>query len=486
MVKKNFINISLSIILIGLLLRIYNLNTEGYWWDEMLGFWTANPNISYLETYNRHITTDHTSIAYHLLIKLYYSIFGYIPEVGRYFTMILGVICIPLMGVLIKSLDIRNTSAIYCGMFLTSFNVFLIEYSQENRVYILIFLTSLINLIYFFRIVLKEKKIRHNFIFYFTSSVIGLILTPFFTVIIGAQIFYTGLQIFIYRSNYFAILSVSILSVIVYASLFFGNLTSIISSSSMADKGVGYSEFVPNLRYLYDLFFPKFFGSKIMGLIFLITFAFAIFSNLKNILKKNSLYLYLLVLSIFSYLTPILVTYFFYSNFSARYIIFILIPIIIMVSLFACRKKIPFKKNYFLILIISSTIINSIFEISNKDLLKPGFNDIIETINNSQVKNFYIYSNYKTLVDRKAKVENKLDRNTIEIVSNYMSANKNVLKYKLNLVDDILIGNSKKIWIICYQPSGFYRCKMEKLERLKFKIIDKKISKSVTANLIEY
>tara|TARA_B100000575_G_C22899467_1_gene522969 strand:- start:57 stop:728 length:672 start_codon:yes stop_codon:yes gene_type:complete len=223
-----------------------------------------------------------------------------------------------------------------------------------------------------------------------------------------------------------------------------------------------------------------------MGLIFLITFAFAIFSNLKNILKKNSLYLYLLVLSIFSYLTPILVTYFFYSNFSARYIIFILIPIIIMVSLFACRKKIPFKKNYFLILIISSTIINSIFEISNKDLLKPGFNDIIETINNSQVKNFYIYSNYKTLVDRKAKVENKLDRNTIEIVSNYMSAKKNVLKYKLNLVDDILIGNSKKIWIICYQPSGFYRCKMEKLERLKFKIIDKKISKSVTANLIEY
>ena len=33
--------------------------------------------------------------------------------------------------------------------------------------------------------------------------------------------------------------------------------------------------------------------------------------------KKNSVYLYLLVLIIFSYLTPILVTYFFYSNFSA-------------------------------------------------------------------------------------------------------------------------------------------------------------------------
>ncbi len=486
MVKKNFLNISLSIILIGLLLRIYNLNTEGYWWDEMLGFWTANPNISYSETYNRHIRNDHTSIAYHLLIKLYYSIFGYIPEIGRYFTMLLGVICIPLMGVLIKSINIKNTSVIYCTMFLTGFNVFLIEYSQENRVYILIFLISLINLIYFFRITLKEKRIRYNFIFYFTSSITGLILTPFFTVIIGAQIFYAALQILIYRSNYFAILSLSILSVIVYISLFFGNLTSIISSSSMADKGVGYSEFVPNIRYLYDLFFPKFFGSKIMGLIFLITFVFAIFSNLKNIFQKNSVYLYFLILIIFSYLTPILITYFFYSNFSARYIIFILIPIITMISIFVGRKKISFKKNYFLILIISSTIINSIFEISNKNLLKPGFNDIIETINNSQVKNFYIYSNYKTLVDRKAKVENKLDKNTIEIVSNYMSANKNVLKYKLDLVDDNSIGNQKKIWIICYQPSGFYRCKMEKLERLKFKILDKKVSRSITANLIEY
>ena len=117
------------------------------------------------------------------------------------------------MGVLIKSINIKNTSVIYCTMFLTGFNVFLIEYSQENRVYILIFLISLINLIYFFRITLKEKRIRYNFIFYFTSSITGLILTPFFTVIIGAQIFYAALQILIYRSNYFAILSLSIISV---------------------------------------------------------------------------------------------------------------------------------------------------------------------------------------------------------------------------------------------------------------------------------
>ena len=57
---------------------------------------------------------------------------------------------------------------------------------------------------------------------------------------------------------------------------------------------------------------------------------------------------------------------------------------------------------------------------------------------------------------------------------------------KSELIDDKLIDNQNKIWIICYQPSGFYRCKMEKLDRLKFKIVDIKISKSITANLIEY
>ena len=59
---KHFVNIDLN----WVLLRAHNLNFEGYWWDEMLGFWTANLNISFLETYNRHISADYT-IGYHLL-----------------------------------------------------------------------------------------------------------------------------------------------------------------------------------------------------------------------------------------------------------------------------------------------------------------------------------------------------------------------------------------------------------------------------------
>jgi len=484
MVKKFFFNTAIAIIIIGFLFRIYNLNFEGYWWDEMLGFWTANPNISYSETYSRHIMNDYTSIAYHLLLKFYYLIFGYSPEAGRYFTMLLGVTCIPLMGVLMSHLFNNNLSTL-SAMFLTSFNVFLIEYSQENRVYILIFLISIINLIYFFRIIFSKGNLNYNYIFYLFFSVIGLILTPFFIIIIGAKIFYTILQTFIFKEKN-KIFILSILSIVIYGSLFFNNLNSIVSSSSMIDKDIGYSAFEPNIRFLKDLFFPKFFGSKIMGLIFLITFIYAVFSNIKNIFQKNSIYSFLLIVIIFSYITPIIITYFLHSNFSARYIIFILVPIIIIISSFIGDNKTSIKKNYFLILIISSTIVNSIFEISNKDLLKPGFNNIIEIINKSNIKNFYIYSNYKTIPDKKIKIEEKLDKNTIEIVTNYIKFNKKVSEYNLTIVKDILSISEKKTWVICYQPSRFYRCKMEKLDKFNFKVLDKKITKSITANLIEY
>jgi len=485
MVKKNFLIISLGLILVGFILRIYNLNYESYWWDEMLGFWTANPNISFLETYARHINNDYTSIAYHLFLKSYYFFFGYIPEHGRYLTMLIGVVCIPLMGILMKQLY-NDKLPIYFAMFLTSFNVFLIEYSQENRVYILIFLVSVLNLIYFSKLIFKKEKLISNFVLYLVLSITGLILSPFFIILIGGQIFYILFQSLFFKDNNYKIILLALLSIAIYSGLFANNLISIISSSSMTDKGVGYADFNPNIRFLKDLFFPKFFGSKIMGLIFIVTFISAIVFNYKNIFKKDSKVLFLLILIIFSYITPIIITYIFYSNFSARYIIFVIIPIIILISSFVCNFKTKNKKNYFLFTIIISTILNSFFEISNKDMFKPGFNEIIETINESDTKNFYIYSNYKKLLNKKIDEEKILDKNTIEIVTNYMQAKNKVKKYDLNLLKDNDLRSYNKVWVICYQPSGFYKCNIEKLDKLNFKIINKKISKSITLKLIEY
>ena len=47
-----------SILLAGIIFRLYNLNIENFWIDEMVTFWVADPLITINETINRNIESD--------------------------------------------------------------------------------------------------------------------------------------------------------------------------------------------------------------------------------------------------------------------------------------------------------------------------------------------------------------------------------------------------------------------------------------------
>ena len=51
--KNNILLVSILFVLIGIFLRIYQLNFENYWLDEMTSFWVADPNLSLEETFTR-------------------------------------------------------------------------------------------------------------------------------------------------------------------------------------------------------------------------------------------------------------------------------------------------------------------------------------------------------------------------------------------------------------------------------------------------
>ena len=51
--KNNILLVSILFVLIGIFLRIYQLNFENYWLDEMLSFWVADPNLSLEDTFTR-------------------------------------------------------------------------------------------------------------------------------------------------------------------------------------------------------------------------------------------------------------------------------------------------------------------------------------------------------------------------------------------------------------------------------------------------
>ena len=70
--------------LIGILFRIYNINFDDLWIDEISTFWIANPSINILTSYNNNSTLELQPVLFNFIVRCYYSIFGYSDYNGRY------------------------------------------------------------------------------------------------------------------------------------------------------------------------------------------------------------------------------------------------------------------------------------------------------------------------------------------------------------------------------------------------------------------
>ena len=88
--EKNTI-IILTIFILGIFFRLYNLNFEDLWHDEILSFWIADPSISFLETLNRHNELEQVPILFNLILKYFYKTFGYHVYLGRYLSCFFGI-----------------------------------------------------------------------------------------------------------------------------------------------------------------------------------------------------------------------------------------------------------------------------------------------------------------------------------------------------------------------------------------------------------
>ena len=184
--KKNIFSISIFIILIGILLRFYQLNFENYWFDELIDFWVADPNISLKTTFaRRELIDDQTPYLFQLFLKSYLNIFGNDPEIGRHVPFIFGVLSIPLLGIL--SYQVSRNNSFLLTILLVSINIYLIKYSQETRTYSLVLLLSTINLIFYYKIIFSDltylKRI-YVFSLFIIFSVLSLSSHPFVLILI--------------------------------------------------------------------------------------------------------------------------------------------------------------------------------------------------------------------------------------------------------------------------------------------------------------
>ena len=187
--KRNVVIISSLFILIGVFLRSYQLNFESYWLDEMISYWVADPNISFADTLIRRDQIEKSPVLFDLILKHYLKFLIYEPEVGRHVPLFFGVLSIPFLGIL--SRQISNNNSFLLTIFLASINVYLISYSQEVRPYSLVFFLSIINLIFYYKIIFENLTFFKKIIFinlFIIFSVLLLSSHPFTFIILFAQI----------------------------------------------------------------------------------------------------------------------------------------------------------------------------------------------------------------------------------------------------------------------------------------------------------
>ena len=220
------------------------------------------------------------------------------------------------------------------------------------------------------------------------------------------------------------------------------------------------------LEFFINFFFSRYFGSKIMGLIYLLILIYLITIQRKTVFKLSSKYFFLLLILFFSYFLPLTYSLIRQPILIDRYIIFVLIPILIFISSLIFEIKSKKLKTFLLILLLFSTITNNYIEIFQREISKPEFKNTIKYIINSKTNNnIFVLAN-----DKKVK----------EIVGNYTKviiSNENV---DFNFLDEINKNDLSEFWILCYEPVNNFQCIPPKInsnnfikkDKIKLKLIN--------------
>ncbi len=340
------------VILLGLLLRGYNINFNDFWSDEMVSFYLSNPNLDFFETINL-IFESNLTVTYEIILKFFHKIFGYNFEYSRYLTLLLSIASIFYFYRLIKT-----NKSYYCailGIILLSINIYHIRYSVELRSYMLTFLLAIILL----NLIFNQGKIREfrnllSYLLIFIVSILMLFSHAYSIIVIVSVNFYIFLLWLIKknftRNNILLFLSTSISSLL-FIFIYINNISHTPS-------------WLPELKssFFTNYYFSSFFGSRILGLLHLFILIYLISSQFSKVLKKFDIELFLIILLFFTYIIPISYNYIFEPILIDRYIFFVLIPILYLISSLTLDFKNLYKKYTLIFLLVAPSFLNHFTE----------------------------------------------------------------------------------------------------------------------------
>lgn len=149
LIKENYLLI--TILVIAAILRIYHIDFQSVWLDEIHSINEASPKNTVSEMFDALMIAEPHPPLYFLLLHFSFKIFGYTTFVARILSAIIGiagVFSIYLLGKELYSKKVGFTAAI-----LITFNYFHIYYSQDARMYSLLFLMTTLSFYYLIKFV---------------------------------------------------------------------------------------------------------------------------------------------------------------------------------------------------------------------------------------------------------------------------------------------------------------------------------------------
>jgi len=453
--KKNFI---LFIILIsGAILRFYNINYDDFWIDETLTFWISNPSLDINQSFSNHRSIEQVPFLFNFIVKIYHSIFFYDSNISRFIPATSALISILTVSYIARQME-KDCSYLFSA-FLISVNIYLISYAQELRLYSTLFLFASINIIFYFKIIDPLKRTKLNYSLFFLFSILITFLHPFGIILIFSFLS-TDLFFMFFNKNSKSNLLLYFLIIII--SLFYYHL-----QFNRLHFTPAWLEMI-NLKFFTNFYFSKFFGSRLMGLIFLSIFIFLTL-NFRNQLIENKKIFSLYNIVFLSYFLPILYSIIFNPILLSRYIIFVIIPVTLIISYLTFKLK-PTYRNLIIIILSISSIFNLATEQTFKQFFydrfsfKPDFTKSLKIINEAQIKD------YSLLINPSQMSFNKSWEKSIDNYLNYLIKINNFSINKIKFSNDM-----ENVWLICIHDLNQGNCDQSKrkpVEILKLNRID--------------
>lgn len=276
LIKENYILI--TILIIASILRMYHLDFQSVWLDEIHSINEANPKNSVSEMFDALMIAEPHPPLFFLLLHFSFKIFGYTTFVARILSVIIGIFGVFSIYLLGKELYNKKVG-VAAGILLT-FNYFHLYYSQDARMYSLLFLMTTLSFYYLIKFI-KNPTYKSSILY---AVFAALMIYCHFFALFALFSQYLILLYFIIkpfnisRKKFFVY---CFISGIVTLLLYIPTYKLFIKTSEMTSIWIQ----MPTLD-VYTQFFKDFFGQSELVLFFIVTLLILFFIHLFKV--KNS------------------------------------------------------------------------------------------------------------------------------------------------------------------------------------------------------